>query len=662
MSDPETWLDRNARELGEALAILRVRLEQVAAGPADGLPPIPSPPALTSLAERLGLSPFEREIVLLGAAMELDTRVPGLCAAAQRDPNRPYPTWALALVLLDQPSWDALSPAHALRRWRLVEMDPAHPGPLTRAPLRVDERVVHYLKGLNEPDSRLGLTLVPFDAPHGQSPEDLGTEQRAAGETIHALWREGAREGELPLVQLAGPDPEARQLIARYASSSAGLHAVRLPVDALPTASHDLDSLARLWQRESRLLPLALFLDAEDLEPGPAERVSVLRRFLAQADGPVILSVREPTDRPGRPAAVVEAHRPTPAQQSAAWRLALGEEEDRSREADRLAAQFDFNLPAIAAIGAACGTDGSLEERAALAWDRGRERAKRRFTDLARRIEPKATWDDLVLPVERVDLLRQVAAQVRHRGLVQEHWGFSRKMNRGLGVSALFAGDSGTGKTMAAEVLANDLRLDLFRVDLSAVVSKYIGETEKNLRRLFDAAEGGGVILFFDEADALFGRRSEVKDSHDRYANVEINYLLQRLEAYRGIAILATNQRSALDEAFVRRLRFIIEFPVPDVALRRSLWERAFPASTESRPGVPLARLDFARLARLNLTGGNIHNIALNAAFRAAAAGTPVTMPLVLAAARDELEKLRRPVNPADFQVNGRTSLIPVTP
>jgi SpoVK/Ycf46/Vps4 family AAA+-type ATPase len=217
-------------------------------------------------------------------------------------------------------------------------------------------------------------------------------------------------------------------------------------------------------------------------------------------------------------------------------------------------------------------------------------------------------------------------------------------MSRGLGISALFAGESGTGKTMAAEVIANHLRLGLYRIDLSAVVSKYIGETEKNLRRVFDAAEDGGAILFFDEADALFGKRSEVKDSHDRYANIEINYLLQRMEAYRGLAILSTNMKSALDPAFLRRLLFIVNFPFPGVAERKAIWQKVFP------PRTPTLGLDFDRLARLNLTGGHIHNIALNAAFLAAQAGAPVSMLMVLEAARAELRKLDRPINESDFR------------
>jgi SpoVK/Ycf46/Vps4 family AAA+-type ATPase len=270
------------------------------------------------------------------------------------------------------------------------------------------------------------------------------------------------------------------------------------------------------------------------------------------------------------------------------------------------------------------------------------------------------TWDDLVLPAEEMNRLKEIAAQVKHRNQVYCEWGFERKMNRGFSISALFSGDSGVGKTMAAEVIANELRLNLYRIDLSAVVNKYIGETEKNLRRLFDAAEDGGAILFFDEADALFGKRSEVKDSHDRYANIEINYLLQRIESYRGLAILATNMKSALDTAFMRRLRFVVNFPFPDVADRRVLWRKVFPQRNgQDAPHTPLAELDYDRLARLSLTGGNIHNIALNAAFLAAHTGTSVTMPLIFEAVRAEFRKLDRAVNEADFYYAERGSSEP---
>jgi len=263
---------------------------------------------------------------------------------------------------------------------------------------------------------------------------------------------------------------------------------------------------------------------------------------------------------------------------------------------------------------------------------------------LAQRIDARASWDDIVLPAEQAGTLKQLVAQVRQRSRVYDDWGFGERMTRGKGIAALFAGESGTGKTMAAEVIAQDLRLELYRIDLSGVVSKYIGETEKNLRRVFDAAETGGAILLFDEADALFGKRSEVKDSHDRYANVEINYLLQRLEAYRGLAILTTNMKGAIDPSFIRRLRFVVDFPFPGVPDRKRIWSQVFPAATERTD------LDLDRLARFTLTGGSIHNAALNAAFLAADAGDPVTMPRVLEAIRGEYRKLARPVSESEFR------------
>jgi SpoVK/Ycf46/Vps4 family AAA+-type ATPase len=278
-------------------------------------------------------------------------------------------------------------------------------------------------------------------------------------------------------------------------------------------------------------------------------------------------------------------------------------------------------------------------------WETCRGLARSRLDDLAQRVETSATWDDLVLPALQKQILRDIVVNVRQRARVYDQWGFAAKSSRGLGISALFSGASGTGKTLAAEIMANELCLDLYRIDLSQVVSKYIGETEKNLRRVFDAAETAGAVLLFDEADALFGKRSEVKDSHDRYANIEVSYLLQRMEAYRGLAILTTNMKQALDPAFMRRIRFIVQFPFPDVAERAEIWKRIFPGST------PTADLDVARLAQLNVAGGNIRNIALGAAFLAADEQRPVNMAHLLRIARAEYAKLDRPLT--DSEIGG---------
>jgi SpoVK/Ycf46/Vps4 family AAA+-type ATPase len=262
---------------------------------------------------------------------------------------------------------------------------------------------------------------------------------------------------------------------------------------------------------------------------------------------------------------------------------------------------------------------------------------------LADKIEPGYTWGDIVLEDDATTQLHQLADQVRQRALVYDGWGFAPHHSRGRGVSAMFAGPSGTGKTMAAEILAGELELDLLRVNLAGVVSKYVGETSKNLQRIFDAAQRSGAILLFDEADALFGTRTEVRDSHDRYAVLEINHLLQLMQDYRGLAILATNRRAAVDSAFLRRLRFVIEFGFPGPAARALIWQRSFPAEADCDD------LDVGRLARLEIPGGNIRSIALNAAFLAAAGGHPISMADVVASARLEYAKIGRPLNADDL-------------
>jgi SpoVK/Ycf46/Vps4 family AAA+-type ATPase len=362
-------------------------------------------------------------------------------------------------------------------------------------------------------------------------------------------------------------------------------------------------------------------------------------------NGLIIVISREPLHSRERPAIRLYVHRPDSAEQRSLWRHSLGPmAQELNGWVEALVAQFDLSPTSIRAASAeVLGTRvGDGRQETAL-WEACRVQARPRLDDLAQRIEPAAGWGDLVLPGSQRQMLRDIAAQVRQRTRVYELWGFAARSSRGLGISALFAGDSGTGKTMAAEVLADELQLDLYRIDLSSVVSKYIGETERNLRRVFDAAEEGGAILLFDEADALFGKRSEVKDSHDRYANIEVSYLLQRMEAYRGLAILTTNMRSALDNAFLRRIRFAVQFPFPDVVQRAEIWRRIFP------PDTPLEGLDVEKLARLNVAGGNIRNIALNAAFLAADAEEPVRMTHLMRAARGEYAKLEKPLTEAEI-------------
>ena len=704
-TDKHDWSEANQRYLTTALAWLRLRLELLVqhdhhpampqsppaqqeqrhglfGGRAEAPPPaVPrttptndqltqylsemktaesqeQPPALITLSNRLGLSQFEREVLLLCVAMELDTRVAALCAGAQDDANRPYPTFALALALFDNPSWDIVSPERPLRYWRLLEINQPSTLQLTTSPLRADECIVNYVKGLDYLDDRLAMLVTPLEIDEGH--EQLSASHEQLVKTIIRHWERA--EQALPLIQLVGPDALSKQLVAFYVSATLQRHLYRMPVEMLPQQAADLETLARLWHSESLLLPLALYLDAQESDgSGAAEgQAQSLVRFLARSEGVFFLGVRETWARVGRGNIALDVDKPSSAEQQAAWQAALGEQAGDIPAL--LAGQFHLNVTTIHRL-AREGleqlehaqqregqSDASLASLPDLLWDGCRMVTRPRLDMLAQRLDLKATWDDLVLPPEETGMLHQIADQVAQRGKVYEEWGFAARMNRGLGINALFCGESGVGKTMAAEVLANALHLSLYRIDLSSVVSKYIGETERNLRRLFDAAEDGGAILFFDEADALFGKRSEVKDSHDRYANIEINYLLQRIEAYKGLSILATNMKSALDTAFLRRLRFIINFPFPGFAERKSMWQKVFP------PQTPVDVLDYDRLARLNLVGGSIHNIALNAAFMAAQAGTPVTMSLIFAATRVEFRKTDRQFTEADLRLPATTT------
>jgi len=605
---------------------------------------IDPPPALEMLARRFGLSRFERDVLLLCAALELDTRVGPLCARAQDDPGRPYPTFALALSLFDDPAWDVLSPERPLRYWRLIEIHQPGSQPLTVSALRADERIVNFIKGLVYLDDRLTPLLLPLEPP--EEGMELPPSQNEAVQRILRELEASEPGRRLPVFQLLGPDTPSKRLIARHAAAALGLRLYRLPAEMMPTQVADLETLARLAQRESALSPFALYLDAQETEKAASAegQAPPLGRFLAASNGVFFVATQDLRPGLGETSVAVDVAKPTPAEQRAAWAEALGEKAGDLPAT--LASQFSLDLGSLrrvarAALADAPEGDQDLQDRL---WDGALSSTRPRLEGLAQRLDPRATWDDLVLPPRELDLLHQIAAQVRLRARVYDDGGFAAKRNRGLGISVLFAGESGTGKTMGAEVLADELRLSLYRIDLSTVVSKYIGETEKNLRRLFDAAEDGGAILFFDEADALFGKRSEVKDSHDRYANIEINYLLQRIESYRGLAILATNLKSSLDQAFLRRLRFIVDFPAHGEGERKEIWRRIFPAATRTEG------LDLDRLAHLGLNGGAINNVAMNAAFLAAAADTAVTMPHVLAAARVELQKLGRPINEADFR------------
>ncbi len=416
---------------------------------------------------------------------------------------------------------------------------------------------VNYLKGLSYLDDR----LTPMVMPLAVTEPDLELPPPQARPRSRSCAGADVAGQEPAAGPAAGPGSDEQAPGGqRGLRRCAGLPTGCMPAPCPPPPPTS-ETFARLWQRAARLQPLALHVETDGLDQAGQRgaSASVLARFLGRVNALVFVDTAEPGRAAGRQPVDRRRRSPRRPSRRAAWAAALGA--DAGDSPARLAGQFSLNLDAIREI-----AGENRDPAASGAVDRDRlwtaalVRTRPTLEAMAERIVPKAGWDDIVLPAAETALLHQIAAQVAQRNRVYQDWGFAEKMSRGFGISALFAGESGTGKTMAAEVVANHLRLDLYRIDLSAVVSKYIGETEKNLRRLFDAAEAGGMILFFDEADALFGKRSEVKDSHDRYANIEVNYLLQRMESFGGLAILASNMKSALDGAFMRRLRFIVTF------------------------------------------------------------------------------------------------------
>jgi hypothetical protein len=429
-----------------------------------------------------------------------------------------------------------------------------------------------------------------------------------------------------------------------------GLHLYILDYRQVPAPGPERQDTLRLLEREAVLARLAFYLDTSEVDPADRPAAASVGDLMERLGAFVTVGSRERWHTE-REAITVSVSKPGARPQRALWREALARlEHSVDGQIESIVQQFDLGPTAIARVVAAAHSRAGLRTPGGSArltpedlWQACREQAGCHLDGLARRLIPCHTWEDIVLPEDILGQLREIAAQVAHRPQVYEAWGFGARLSRGRGISALFSGPSGTGKTMAAEILANHLRLDLYRIDLAGVVSKYIGETEKNLRRVFDAAEESGAILFFDEADALFGKRSEVRDSHDRYANIEINYLLQRMEDYRGLAILATNMKSLLDPAFLRRLRFLVDFPFPDAAQRLRIWQGVFPREAA------VEGLDIAFLSRMEIAGGNIKNIALNAAFLAAAEGGPIRMEHVLRAARREYAKIDKLMREAEL-------------
>jgi hypothetical protein len=578
------------------------------------------------------LTPFEFDLLLLCAGASLESRFQAACATAHNDPRATWPTFGLALSVLADPHWSAISRTRPLRYWRLIEPGA---GPVLHAPLQIDERVLQYILGVPTLDGRLETFVRPL--PAAATRDGTASMPRHA----HAInlgadhWRKSPPARQ-PIL-LIGRQASARQAVFAEICRQTGFTPYLIGAADIPSAIGERDEFARLWMREAALSSAALCVRCDEVENSRN-----IASLLALVEAPIAIEVDH-----GSPLERLDGLRLHLAAMSAPereeiWRECLGPLADRMNgQLERIAEHFHFDEPDIRLSASTAQTEALAQPSrhpGELLWTICREYARRSFDSLAKRIEPRAGWDDLVLPAAQMETLRHIVIHLRRRAVVNEQWGFAERYSRGLGLNALFAGGSGTGKTMAAEIIAAELNLDLYQIDLASVVSKYIGESEKNLRRVFDAADESGAILLFDEADALFGKRSEVRDSHDRYANLEISYLLQRMEAYRGVAILTTNMQHALDPAFLRRIRFIVQFPFPDATSRTRIWQRVFP------PATPLGDVDFAQLGQLTVSGGVIRNIATHAAFLAADEQAPVGMAHLLAAARGEYAKMEKPL------------------
>ena len=611
---------------------------------------------LEQLRARFGLGDFDVEVLLVCLGPELDLRYERLYAYLQDDVTRRHPSVDLVLNLLCGSLEEKLAArgrfehdAPLQQRGLLrVFADPSHPeAPLLSRSCRVEDRVVAYLLGSDAPDASL-LPQVGLSRP--EVALDSLVLADATRERLAALWAGAAGRSE-GVLYLEGDRGVGKRSLARALCSRSGVPL--LEVDGRTLAARDAASFDRtlpLLQREVLLQGAALYWDGFEqlLAQGHEQHRRQLLATLGALPGWSFVAGRgrwePPTGDGGVPFVRVSLPRPGSAERRALWRQSLnGDATVAEPQLDGLANRFRLSGgqigDAVATARALAALDGDPSTPSAVHLDEAcRRHASTELAQLARRVPPVYGWDDLIVPAEREEQLRDICARVRHRSRVYEDWGFGRALAHGTGTSVLLAGPPGTGKTMAAQVIAGDLGLELYAIDLASVVSKYIGETEKNLARIFDAAESSSAVLFFDEADALFGKRSEVRDARDRYANIEVSYLLQRMEQYEGVAILATNMRGNLDAAFLRRLAFVVSLPLPDEPARRRLWELSWPIETPRADD-----LDVAALARrYPFSGGHIRNVALSSAFLAADHDRPVGMDHVRLAARREQRNLGR--------------------
>lgn len=620
---------------------------------------------LARLAACFELSEFEQLALVICLAPQIDARYEKLYAYLQNDIAKRYPSIDLILALLCQNLEERLQhravfhPLAPLRYWVLIDQAEAEMGFSTgQSFLRPDPRLVHYVLGDSSLDHRVlpDIRILPASSWEDVViPESL---QQRLPKLLRRVMDDG--KDHAPILHFHGRSGVGKKTLAHALCVELGKSLAVVDLRSMPKEPEYFRTKIRLIVRESLLLSFVVYFDHLEALDSTENQVPALLQTLMQeiseSGSLAFLGGEKPLPELPDHLSIFSAAVPAPdfAARKAIWNVHLnGSMADNERShIGQLANQFDFTCGQIArAVHLAKQNaivrdpkNGHLTLADLVAGCRMQSQTQ--IKNLAQKIEPTYTWNDIVLPEDAVAQLREICQRVRHRHRVFIEWGFGRKLSQGKGINALFAGPSGTGKTMAAEIIANELQLDLYKIDLSGVVSKYIGETEKNLDRVFTAAEHSNAILFFDEADALFGKRSEVRDAHDRYANIEISYLLQKMEQHEGVTIMATNLRQNLDEAFTRRLAFTVHFPFPDETSRRQIWKGIWPRE------VPLAKdVDLDALAnQYKLSGGNVKNIALAAAFFAAEDGGILKPTHLMHAIQREYQKMGKALSEMELQ------------
>ena len=602
-----------------------------------------SPMALQRLISLFDLEDTEVLVLLATLATELIPSFDRMCGAYHSSIERATPTFAMLASLFKMSSsaddsfdWRVTDSLSNLQRWKLIEVSQFQHLPRNQRPLTVDPSILYYLLGSDYHDPEILESIDYIHLEDFNSQFALGTTEDAPPVEELATAYNRAFAEQYPVVfQLTGTDVTNKDNLASAVASRAGCGIIELDSFDLTTVPQQLARLATRLRRWQRIDGSLLIIKADGLRADDHHKADAVKKLINLLQTPVMISTIEPMDWGEVNTINTEVSVPDETDQVTLWRryLAFQLTPELDRLLPKLVSQFNLTAPAIKTIASRLYLDSSDTDLAFFRlWNNCRVQARQKLDSLATRVSSKASWDNLILPDTVKKPLSDIVAQVGLKHLVYQQWGFTS--HRGLGITALFTGVSGTGKTTAAEVIANQLKLDLYKIELSTVISKYIGETEKNLRKIFDAAEAGGAILLFDEADALFGKRTEVKDSKDRHSNAEISYLLQKMEAYSGLAILTTNLPDAIDPAFKRRLRFVVDFAYPNADAQEKIWRSAFPQTA------PTQGLDYRSLAQLNLTGGNIRSVALNAAFSAARNGEAIGMKQIVSAALAEAKKL----------------------